>query len=73
MGHVVNNGSYIHCGAETWEEYDSFHAYMKMYAKLSREESIAYAKRHLGPYPAKVVVNRIEIVPDSDDVEEQDF
>ena len=47
MGHVVDNGSYIHCGAETWEEYDSFHAYMKMYAKLSREESIAYLQRSL--------------------------
>lgn len=69
MGQVKMLGSYVRDVPDTWEQHVEFHAYMKMYAGLNVEQSIAYAKQHLGPAPAKVTVNRLEIVPDDDDNE----
>ena len=70
MGVVRSLGEYVRDVPDTWEEHHSFHAYMKMYCGHTKEQAIEYAKKHLGPFPAKVVVNRIEIVPDDDDTEE---
>jgi hypothetical protein len=59
--------AYIRDVPDTWEEHVSFHDYMKMYCGFTREESIAYAKKHLGPAPAKVVVYRTEITEERDE------
>ena len=40
---------------------------MKMYEGMSREESIEYAKKYLGPRPARVVVHMIGEVEDSEE------
>lgn len=69
MGQVRFVGSYVRDVPDTWEEHTEFHQYMKMYEGLSVEESIAYGKKYLGPCPAKVTVNQIEIIPDDDDTE----
>jgi len=69
MAKVKMLGSYVRDVPDTWEQHSEFHAYMKMYEGLSVEESIAYAKQYLGPAPAKVTVNKVEIVPDDDDNE----
>lgn len=69
MAQVADRGSYVRLVPPTWEEHHSFHAYMKMYCGFSKEQSIAYAKEHLGTAPAAVTVNKIEIVPDDDDAE----
>lgn len=59
--------AYIRDVPDTWEEHTSFHDYMRMYCGFSREEAIAYAKKHLGPAPAKVVVHRVDVIEDGDD------
>ena len=70
MGKVIDCGSYVRDVPDTWEDHASYHQYMKMYCGHTKEQAIEYAKKHLGPFPAKVVVNQIEIVPDDDDTEE---
>ena len=71
MSSVTSLGFYTREVPDTWEGHHSFHAYMKMYCGFTVEESIRYAKEHLGERPAKVVVERIEITPgDKDDEEE---
>lgn len=72
MAHVVDRGSYVREVPSTWEEHDSFHAYMKMYCGFSKEQSIAYAKLHLGQAPARVTVNRIEQIADEDDINDDE-
>ncbi|ACQ92355.1 hypothetical protein Tola_0727 [Tolumonas auensis DSM 9187] len=69
MAQVVDRGSYVRQVPSTWEEHHAFHAYMKMYCGFNKEQSVAYAKEHLGPAPAVVTVNQIEIVPDDNDIE----
>lgn len=58
---------YIREVPDTWEEHVEFHRYMKMYERMSREQSIEYAKKYLGPRPARVVVHMIGEVEDSEE------
>lgn len=69
MGKCVCVGSYVRDVPDNWEEHVDFHAYMKMYCGFNKQQSIEYAKQHLGPAPAKVTVNQCEITPDDDDFE----
>lgn len=69
MGKSVDIGSYVRDIPDTWEEHTSFHQYMKMYCNFTVQQSIEWAKQHLGPHPAKVTVNRTEIIPDDDDLD----
>lgn len=64
---VLPPNAYIRDVPDTWEEHTAFHDYMKMYCGFTREESIAYAKKHLGPAPAKVIVYRTEVIEDKEE------
>lgn len=52
---------------DTWEEHHSFHQYMKMYENMNKDEAIAYAKKHFGPAPAKVMITPITVIANDDD------
>ena len=64
---VLPPNAYIRDVPDTWEEHTAFHDYMKMYFGFTREESIEYAKKYLGPVPAKVIVYRTEVISNEDD------
>lgn len=42
----------------TWEEHSALHDYMKMYCGFTKEQTIEYAKKHLGPAPSHVTIYR---------------
>lgn len=69
MARVVEKGTYIRIVPDTWEAHTDFHDYMRMYCGFTKEQSIEYAKKHLGPAPARVPVTMTEIIPDDDDTE----
>lgn len=69
MGTVKSLGEYVRDVPDTWEEHHSFHAYMKMYCGFTVQQSIDYAKKHLGPKPARVTVEQIEILTSDEDEE----
>lgn len=69
MGKVREIGSYVRKVPPTWEEHTGFLDYMKMYCGFTKEQSVAYAKEHLGAAPAQVTVTMTEIIPDDDDIE----
>ena len=64
---LLQKDCYIREVPDTWEEYVEFHRYMKMYERMSREQSIEYTKKYLGPRPARVVVQMIGEVEDSEE------
>lgn len=67
---LKENNCYVRDVPDTWEEHEEFHRYMKMYERMTREQSIEYAKKYLGPRPAKVVVHMVDVVVTDDENED---